>query len=162
MNATLHEVQSTVAEEMRMSFPHLDEEQIQHMVMFGLAEEAGEVVGLMKRRIRGYKKDRKKSTFLDFAEELGDVLWYLAACCQVENITLNDIWKMNREKLEARYGKPLLNDVDELKKGCIPDNALGGMGGVVTPSDNALGGKGGIVQPSNNPLGGRGNGSAVV
>lgn len=104
MNATLHEVQSTVAEEMKLSFSHLDEEQIQHMVMFGLTEEAGEVVGLMKRRIRAYEKDRKKSTFLHFAEELGDVLWYLAACCQVENITLDDIWKVNREKLEARYG----------------------------------------------------------
>lgn len=104
MNATLHEVQSTVAEEMKLSFAHLDEEQIQHMVMFGLAEEAGEVVGLMKRRIRAYEKDRKKSTFLHFAEELSDVLWYLAACCQVENITLDDIWKVNREKLEAIYG----------------------------------------------------------
>lgn len=104
MNATLHEVQSIVAEEMKLSFSHLDEEQTQHMVMFGLAEEAGEVVGLMKRRIRAYEKDRKKSTFLHFAEELGDVLWYLAACCQVENITLDDIWKVNREKLEARYG----------------------------------------------------------
>ena len=72
--------------------------------VFGLAEEAGEVVGLMKRRIRAYEKDRKKSTFLHFAEELGDVFWYLAACCQVENITLDDIWKVNREKLEARYG----------------------------------------------------------
>lgn len=75
------------------------------MCALGLAEEAGEVAGLMKRVIRDFPKDKPRITKEKFIEELGDVLWYLAACCETQNTSLDEIWEYNISKLKERYGE---------------------------------------------------------
>ena len=78
---------------------------IKVMLHFGLAEEAGEVAGLMKRVLRNFPRDQERITQENFIDELGDVLWYLAACCAANGTTLEEIWEHNNIKLEKRYGK---------------------------------------------------------
>jgi NTP pyrophosphatase (non-canonical NTP hydrolase) len=67
-------------------------------VALGLANEAGEVAGKVKKLLRG---DRNISRF-DVRDELGDVLWYLAACADTFELTLEDIAKANIDKLQDR------------------------------------------------------------
>lgn len=63
----------------------------------GLASEAGEFAGKVKKAIRDNQWD------LDaMAAELGDVLWYVARAAAELDLHLSDIAQMNIEKLESR------------------------------------------------------------
>jgi NTP pyrophosphatase (non-canonical NTP hydrolase) len=67
----------------------------------GLCGEAGEVAELLKKH-HGHGKA------LDLArlgEELGDVLWYVAAIASAHGLDLRGIAAWNVEKLRARYPK---------------------------------------------------------
>lgn len=65
----------------------------------GLAGEAGEVVDLVKKHVfHEHILDR-----VHLAEELGDVLWYVAALASTLGIPLEDIAAANVAKLLARY-----------------------------------------------------------
>ena len=65
----------------------------------GLAGEAGEFANMVKKMIaHGHP-----ITDDELAEELGDVLWYLAEAASACGLTLNDIAQMNVDKLRARY-----------------------------------------------------------
>lgn len=102
----LKEVQSVIAHEVARDLaPRTDGDGLKTIAYMGLAEEIGEVCGLVKRELRGYSKDLERATKEHFVEELGDVLWYLAMCCAVEGTSLDEIWEYNRKKLEERYGQ---------------------------------------------------------
>ena len=66
----------------------------------GLAEEAGEVCGKMKKHIRD------KTDYEDFRQalkkELGDVLWYIAEIASDNGLTLQEVADANVEKLHNR------------------------------------------------------------
>jgi NTP pyrophosphatase (non-canonical NTP hydrolase) len=65
----------------------------------GLAGEAGEVAELAKKQIfhqQGLDVEKWK-------KELGDVLWYAAACCSHLGLNLEDVMSHNIAKLEARF-----------------------------------------------------------
>ena len=65
----------------------------------GLAEEAGEVLGLVRKRVfqqRESSRDR-------FAEELGDALWCLAVTADALGLSLDEIARANQRKLEQRH-----------------------------------------------------------
>lgn len=65
----------------------------------GLCGESGEVADLVKKAtFQGHELD-----VAHVAEELGDVAWYLAVSAHAIGYTLDDILKMNVEKLKARY-----------------------------------------------------------
>lgn len=66
----------------------------------GLAGEAGEFVEKMKKRIRDGVFDRELA-----AKELGDVLWYLSQLAKDIDYTLEDIAKMNLQKLADRRAR---------------------------------------------------------
>lgn len=100
--ATLSDVQVEVNRQLRRDYG-TNSPKLQTSVMFGLAEEAGEVVGLMKRVLRDLPKDRERATKENFIDEMGDVLWYLAACCATQGTSLEEIWEHNKEKLKERY-----------------------------------------------------------
>jgi len=72
--------------------------------LFGLAEECGELMGLLKRLHRGDRFERG-----DFEEalvkELGDVLWYVAAVAASHDVALGEVAKVNIEKLEDRLAR---------------------------------------------------------
>ena len=71
--------------------------------VMGLAAECGEVVELIEKAIRkNQAADPEK-----IKDELGDVLWYIAACAYMFQIDLNDILEHNISKLNARRYKTL-------------------------------------------------------
>ena len=65
----------------------------------GLCGESGEVADLLKKyHFQGHNLD------LDHvAKEFGDVAWYLAVGAYAIGFDLESIFRMNKEKLEARY-----------------------------------------------------------
>ena len=65
----------------------------------GLCGESGEVADLVKKHLfQGHTLD------LDHvAKELGDISWYLAVGAYAIGLDLESIFRMNKEKLEARY-----------------------------------------------------------
>lgn len=65
----------------------------------GLCGESGEVADLVKKHLfQGHDLD------LDHvAKELGDISWYLAVGAYAIGLDLESIFRMNIEKLEARY-----------------------------------------------------------
>ena len=73
----------------------------------GLAEEAGEVCGKVAKHIR----DTDPGELIDrdmMAKELGDVLWMVAQCAKVLDLSLADIAKGNIEKLQSRKDRNVL------------------------------------------------------
>lgn len=67
--------------------------------LMGLAGEAGEAIDILKKHMfQGHELDRQQ-----LALELGDVAWYLALSADAIGYTMNDIFRMNIEKLQARY-----------------------------------------------------------
>lgn len=63
----------------------------------GLASEAGEFAGKVKKAIRDNNWDTEA-----MAAELGDVLWYVARAAAELDILLSDIAQENVEKLKSR------------------------------------------------------------
>lgn len=67
--------------------------------LMGLNGEAGECIDLLKKTLfQGHILDEKH-----MAKELGDVAWYLAVSAHAIGYKLEDIFKMNIEKLWNRY-----------------------------------------------------------
>jgi NTP pyrophosphatase (non-canonical NTP hydrolase) len=65
----------------------------------GLCEEAGEVLGIVRKHaFMGHPLDRERLT-----RELGDALWCLAGVATCLGITLDAVASTNVEKLRRRY-----------------------------------------------------------
>lgn len=68
----------------------------------GLANEAGEVGGKLKKVIRdnnGVVDDERRA---DISKELGDVLWYISQLASELEIDLEDVAQANLAKLASR------------------------------------------------------------
>ncbi len=75
----------------------------------GLVGEAGEVAEKIKKTMRddnGILTDEKKE---ELKKELGDVLWYLSQLSTEIGASLEDIAKMNIEKLFSRKERGVLS-----------------------------------------------------
>lgn len=67
--------------------------------LMGLNGEAGESIDILKKYLfQGHRLDKEH-----LAKELGDVLWYLAVSAKSIGYSMDDIARMNIEKLAARY-----------------------------------------------------------
>ncbi|HET9223913.1 MAG TPA: nucleoside triphosphate pyrophosphohydrolase family protein [Roseiflexaceae bacterium] len=80
----------------------------------GLANEAGEVAGKIKKifRDRGGVIGEEDRQALKY--ELGDVLWYLTQICTELNLTLEEVAAANLEKLFSRLERgQIRGDGDE-------------------------------------------------
>jgi NTP pyrophosphatase (non-canonical NTP hydrolase) len=69
----------------------------------GLAGETGEVMEILKKKVRDgsmYFDDKKKEHLI---EELGDVFYYLTMICSRQDITLQQVIDTNVDKLNKRY-----------------------------------------------------------
>ena len=65
----------------------------------GLCGESGEVADLLEKyHFQGHDLDIEH-----IAKELGDEAWYLAVGAYAIGLDLESIFRMNKEKLEARY-----------------------------------------------------------
>lgn len=100
----LEQIQQDVQHDVDKDLQHLDGGDLNMLAYVGLAEECGEVMGIVKRILRQGPNDAERCTREHLVEELGDVLWYFAFVCNQEGISLDEIWDYNRKKLEARYG----------------------------------------------------------
>ena len=79
----------------------LKEEDGKFITLMGLAGEVGELATEYKKQLRdgdGYTVFKDKLT-----EELGDILWYLSAIAEHENLRLNYIAETNLQKIEDRW-----------------------------------------------------------
>lgn len=74
----------------------------------GLANEAGEVAGKLKKYIRGDELPEFICWDDLIAEELGDVLWYLAECCTAWGIDFDLLASNNAKKLASRAERGVL------------------------------------------------------
>ena len=70
----------------------------------GLASEAGEVAGKVKKYIR----DGGEFPVSDLKKELGDVLWYVAVLAAEFNIPLSEVARANADKLLDRASRDTL------------------------------------------------------
>lgn len=72
----------------------------------GIADEAGEVAGKVKKFIRDHNMrsiaDLSEEQKQDLAKELGDVLWYIAQIATETGYDLKSIAQMNIDKLHSR------------------------------------------------------------
>jgi|SRR3989344_3292930 len=76
----------------------------------GLGNEAGEVLGKIKKWLRGddggeEMSDKRRE---ELKGELGDVLWYLAVLSHDLNLSFDDVAKTNIEKLQSRKERGVL------------------------------------------------------
>ncbi|MFT5281170.1 MAG: NTP pyrophosphatase (non-canonical NTP hydrolase) [Flavobacteriaceae bacterium] len=76
----------------------------------GIGDEAGEVLGKVKKWLRGDDGDGAMSDERkeDLKKEIGDVLWYIAILSRDLDIPLEDIAKGNIEKLRSRAERGVL------------------------------------------------------
>ena len=65
----------------------------------GLAEEAGEVLGLVRKRVYQQREAPRDK----LVEELGDVLWCLAMTAESLGVTLEEVATANVAKLQRRH-----------------------------------------------------------
>ncbi len=74
-------------------------ERRQIIAALGLAGEAGEFANMIKK-LTAHGHDIPVE---DLADELGDVLWYLAEAATASGLSLDHIAQKNIQKLRARY-----------------------------------------------------------
>jgi len=68
----------------------------------GMSAEAGEFTEVVKKIVFQGKEPSEDNLF-HLKRELGDIMWYVAQACMGLNISLDEVLKMNVEKLAARY-----------------------------------------------------------
>lgn len=77
--------------------------------VLGLNGEAGEVAEKLKKIIRdhdGQISDTQRDALI---KELGDVLWYVAACCHELNVPMDEVAQKNLDKLASRKQRGVIS-----------------------------------------------------
>lgn len=69
-----------------------------HM-LFGMSTEVGELTDAYKR----YLAYGTELDYLNVQEEIGDLCWYIANFCTFNDFDLEEILRINIEKLKTRY-----------------------------------------------------------
>jgi len=88
---------------------HVGDPAIQRLTypVLGLASEAGELAGKLKKALRDDQcitADRYKQLF----DELGDVMWYVARIADEVGFSLDDVMQNNMTKLLSRKDRGVL------------------------------------------------------
>ena len=79
--------------------PELSQKDILINGVMGLCGESGEAIDIVKKWLaQGHKLDREK-----LSKELGDIAWYLAETATALDLSLEDIFAANIEKLKKRF-----------------------------------------------------------
>jgi NTP pyrophosphatase (non-canonical NTP hydrolase) len=82
-----------------------------HRVIYpalGLASEAGEVAGKVKKVLRDRGGDFSEAPLEAIEDELGDVLWYVATLAADLDLSLEQIARRNLDKLASRVARDRL------------------------------------------------------
>jgi len=72
----------------------------------GLCTESGEFLDMLKKHLN-YGKEFDKANAI---EELGDLMWYVAIACDELGVSIDDIMRINIDKLKKRYGEKYSDD----------------------------------------------------
>lgn len=80
----------------RKNFKSKDD-MISHAVL-GLNSKAGEIAGIFQKKYQGHTIDTEH-----VMKEIGDALWFVSELCDALECTIEDVMKMNVEKLAKRY-----------------------------------------------------------
>ena len=79
--------------------PSLSKKDILINGVMGLCGESGEAIDIVKKHLaQGHDLNKKH-----LIEELGDIAWYLAETAYALDISLEEVLKINIEKLKNRY-----------------------------------------------------------
>ena len=69
--------------------------------VMGLCGESGEAIDIVKKHLaQGHPLDRE-----GLIKELGDVAWYLAETAYALDVSLEEVFQQNIDKLKARYSE---------------------------------------------------------
>ena len=74
----------------------------------GLANEAGEVLGKIKKVLRDNDGEFTPEKREEIGKEFGDVLWYISALARDLNLSLDAIAQQNLNKLNSRLSRGVL------------------------------------------------------
>jgi|TARA_R110000868_G_scaffold30607_4_gene113046 NTP pyrophosphatase (non-canonical NTP hydrolase) len=74
----------------------------------GLANEAGEVLGKIKKVLRDNEGKFTTDRCVAIGDEIGDVLWYIAALTRDLGLSLEDIANNNIQKLLDRRARNVI------------------------------------------------------
>lgn len=77
---------------------------LQYMLL-GLGGEVGELSSLFAKAVRGNESPDRDS----IKKELGDCLWFVSGMCSIYGWTLEDIAKMNIDKLDDRRKRNVIH-----------------------------------------------------
>jgi NTP pyrophosphatase (non-canonical NTP hydrolase) len=89
-----------------------------HRVIYpalGLASEAGEVAGKIKKVLRDQGADFAQAPTDALKDELGDVLWYVAVLADDLGLSLNQIASDNLAKLQSRLARGRLGGAGDVR-----------------------------------------------
>ena len=75
----------------------------------GLTGEAGEVAEKLKKILRDKNSAMDKDSSTEVLKELGDVLWYISAMAYELGFTMEDVAKINMEKLQSRRDRNMIH-----------------------------------------------------
>lgn len=79
--------------------PSLSKKDILINGVMGLCGESGEAIDIVKKHLaQGHDLNKEH-----LIEELGDIAWYLAETSYALDISLEEVLKLNIEKLQKRY-----------------------------------------------------------
>lgn len=79
--------------------PELNKKDVLINSVMGLCGEAGEAIDIVKKWMaQGHELDK-----VHLAKELGDIAWYLAEAATAIDMSLEDIFQANLDKLKKRY-----------------------------------------------------------
>ena len=76
-----------------------------YYLTMGLASEAGEVAGKVKKALRDEGGNISQERSMAIADELGDVLWYVARLADELGWDLNQVARSNLKKLADRKAR---------------------------------------------------------
>ncbi len=88
-------------------YPNLGENYIYPTL--GLAGEAGEIAEKIKKVIRDKNGLIDDQTRQELAKEIGDVLWYISQLASELKLSLDDVAKINIDKLKSRQRRQQLH-----------------------------------------------------
>ncbi len=79
--------------------PELNKKEVLINSVMGLCGESGEAIDIVKKWLaQGHELDKEH-----LAKEFGDIAWYLAEAATALDMSLEDIFQANIDKLKKRY-----------------------------------------------------------
>ena len=91
--------------------PELNKKEVLINSVMGLCGESGEAIDIVKKWLaQGHELDKEH-----LAKEFGDIAWYLAEAATALDMSLEDIFQANIDKLKKKI-------IDSIKRGYITLN----------------------------------------